>query len=346
MNLNEERTFQVNNTIYVLGSPIIPVEMLEQLAYSLSQQDISNRPIVIINPQANTIPDFDKLLENYIENYTAGKQKPSVNTSYAFETATDADIETMVSQQFSDLQSPMAQQQIAIYQTIRKQSQVKHQLAKYQDEASELWRQHCINPNAAEGSERYAELVYTLMPQTEQELKEVSTLLARLSSSPVEMSVPAAPAVEPTPEPVVEPEQSAQPEPIVQPEPAQSEVTPEPIPVAELKTESSVGTQICLCAEWRDAGMKRMPQSVAENIAQSANYQKFQTQQSIDVPGYQPVDLWILCQLGIPLYPDGVPIVYTLDGKFQRVGVSDRSILDANYWFPHPIFENYYEIML
>lgn len=339
MNLNEERTFQVNNTIYVLGSPIIHVEMLEQLAYSLSQQDISNRPIVIINPQANTIPDFDKLLENYIENYTAGKQKPSVNTSYAFETSTDSDIEAIVSQQFSDLTLPAAQQQIAIYQTIRSQSQIKHQLAKYQEEASELWRQHCINPNATEGSERYAELVYNLMPKAEQDLKDTSALLARLSSnmpSETPVQAPEVKQAEPIPEPVKELESIANLEPVSEPE-----VITESILVSDVSTN-----RICLCAEWRDAGMKQMPQSVAENIAQSANYQKFKTQQSIEVPGHQLVELWVLCQLGIPLYADGVPIVYTLDGKFQRLGESDRSVLDSNYWFPHPIFENYFEFML
>lgn len=350
MDLKEEKTFQINNIVYVLGSPVIPVETLEQLAYSLSQQDAGNRPIVIINPQANTVPDFDKMLENYIENYTAGKQRQNVTTSYAFEMSSDEEIESLVKQQFQDIQSPDAQQQISIYQTIRRQSQIKHNLANYQEEASELWRQHCINPNATDGSERYAELVYQLMPQAEQELNQVSELLSHLNSG-IKIQKSFQQTVENTPEQAV----SSKPE---------EEIRAEPEPVIELAQSSKIEnesvsesqvdyenlelefTNTCLCGEWRDAAMKQMPEAAAINMSQSVNYQKFQAQQSIDVPGYKPVELWVLCQLGIPLYPDGIPIVYTVDGKFQRVGNSDRSVLDTNYWFPRPIFENYFDSVL
>lgn len=350
MDLKEEKTFQINNIVYVLGSPVIPVETLEQLAYSLSQHDAGNRPIVIINPQANTVPDFDKMLENYIENYTAGKQRQNVTTSYAFELSSDEEIESLVKQQFQDIQSPDAQQQISIYQTIRRQSQIKHSLANYQEEASELWRQHCINPNATEGSERYAELVYQLMPQAEQELNQVSELLSHLNSG-IRIQKSFQQSVENTPEQAVsskpEEEIRAKPDPVI--ELAQS---------SEIENESGSESQVdyenlelkftntCLCGEWRDAAMKQMPETAALNMSQSVNYQKFQAQQSIDVPGYKPVELWVLCQLGIPLYPDGIPIVYTVDGKFQRVGNSDRSVLDTNYWFPRPIFENYFDAVL
>lgn len=350
MDLKEEKTFQINNIVYVLGSPVIPVETLEQLAYSVSQQDAGNRPIVIINPQANTVPDFDKMLENYIENYTAGKQRQNVTTSYAFEMSSDEEIESLVKQQFQDIQSPDAQQQISIYQTIRRQSQIKHNLANYQEEASELWRQHCINPNATDGSERYAELVYQLMPQAEQELNQVSELLSHLNSG-IKIQKSFQQTVENTPEQAV----SSKPE---------EEIRAEPEPVIELAQSSKIEnesvsesqvdyenlelefTNTCLCGEWRDAAMKQMPEAAAINMSQSVNYQKFQAQQSIDVPGYKPVELWVLCQLGIPLYPDGIPIVYTVDGKFQRVGNSDRSVLDTNYWFPRPIFENYFDSAL
>ena len=348
MDLSVEKTFQINNIVYVLGSPVVSVEMLEQLAYSLSQQDAGNRPIVIINPQANTVPDFDKMLENYIENYTAGKQRQNVTTSYAFELSSDEEIETLVKQQFQDIQSPNAQQQISIYKTIRRQSQIKHSLANYQEEASELWRQHCINPSATEGSERYAELVYQLMPQAEQELKDISERLTQLNSgvrTELPIQQPVENRVETTPEPVGEPVPESVPEPVVQEEPiAEQEASPEP----HLEETSSDLTfkKLCLCAEWRDAAVKQMPEGAARNMTQSVNYQKFQAQQSIEVPGYQAVELWVLCQLGIPMYPDGLPIVYTVDGKFQRVGKSDRSVLDASYWFPRPIFENYYDAVL
>lgn len=348
MDLSVEKTFQINNIVYVLGSPVVSVEMLEQLAYSLSQQDAGNRPIVIINPQANTVPDFDKMLENYIENYTAGKQRQNVTTSYAFELSSDEEIETLVKQQFQDIQSPNAQQQISIYKTIRRQSQIKHSLANYQEEASELWRQHCINPSATEGSERYAELVYQLMPQAEQELKDISERLTQLNSgvrTELPIQQPVENRVETTPEPVDEPVPESVPEPVVQEEPiAEQEASPEP----HLEETSSDLTfkKLCLCAEWRDAAVKQMPEGAARNMTQSVNYQKFQTQQSIEVPGYQAVELWVLCQLGIPMYPDGLPIVYTVDGKFQRVGKSDRSVLDTSYWFPRPIFENYYDAVL
>lgn len=348
MDLSVEKTFQINNIVYVLGSPVVSVEMLEQLAYSLSQQDAGNRPIVIINPQANTVPDFDKMLENYIENYTAGKQRQNVTTSYAFELSSDEEIETLVKQQFQDMQSPNAQQQISIYKTIRRQSQIKHSLANYQEEASELWRQHCINPSATEGSERYAELVYQLIPQAEQELKDISERLTQLNSGvrtelPIQQLVEN--RVETTPEPGIEPVIETVPEPVVQEEPI---VEQEAAPELQIEETSSDLTfkKLCLCAEWRDAAVKQMPENAARNMTQSVNYQKFQAQQSIDVPGHQAVELWVLCQLGIPMYPDGLPIVYTVDGKFQRVGKSDRSVLDTSYWFPRPIFENYYDAVL
>ena len=329
MNLNEERTFQINNVVYVLGSPVIPVETLEQLAYSLSQQDVGNRPIVIINPQANTVPDFDKMLENYIENYTAGKQRPMVNTSYAFETASDEEIADLVSKQFQNINSPAAQQQIAIYQTIRRQSQVKHQIAKYQAEAEDLWRQHCINPDSAEGSERYGQLVGYLMPQAEYELQQISELLSRLNTGTHRSSS----------QQIVE-------NPV---ENSSSQQTVEnPVETASSPVPSSVSdfNSICLCSEWRDAAVKQMPRQAAEMMCQAAGYQKFQAQQSQKVPGRATVELWVLCQLGIPMYADGLPIVYTVDGRFQRVGESSRSILDSDYWFPRPIFDNYYDSVL
>ena len=348
MDLSVEKTFQINNIVYVLGSPVVSVEMLEQLAYSLSQQDAGNRPIVIINPQANTVPDFDKMLENYIENYTAGKQRQTVTTSYAFELSSDEEIETLVKQQFQDIQSPNAQQQISIYKTIRRQSQIKHSLANYQEEASELWRQHCINPSATEGSERYAELVYQLMPQAELELKDISERLTQLNSgvrTELPIQQPVENLVETTSEPVVETVPEPILEPVVQEEPiAEQEAALEP-QIEETGSDLTF-KKLCLCAEWRDAAVKQMPENAARNMTQSVNYQKFQAQQSIDVPGHQAVELWVLCQLGIPMYPDGLPIVYTVDGKFQRVGKSDRSVLDTSYWFPRPIFENYYDAVL
>jgi hypothetical protein len=350
MDLKEEKTFQINNIVYVLGSSVIPVETLEQLAYSLSQHDAGNRPIVIINPQANTVPDFDKMLENYIENYIAGKQRQNVTTSYAFELSSDEEIESLVKQQFQDIQSPDAQQQISIYQTIRRQSQIKHSLANYQEEASELWRQHCINPNATDGSERYAELVYQLMPQAEQELNRVSELLSHLNSG-IRIQKSFQQSVENTPEQAVsskpEEEVRAKPDPVIELVQS-SEIENESVSESQVDYENLElkFTNTCLCGEWRDAAMKQMPETAALNMSQSVNYQKFQAQQSIDVPGYKPVELWVLCQLGIPLYPDGIPIVYTVDGKFQRVGNSDRSVLDTNYWFPRPIFENYFDAVL
>lgn len=354
MDLNEEKTFQINNIVYVLGSPVIPVETLEQLAYSLSQQDAGNRPIVIINPQANTVPDFDKMLENYIENYTAGKQRQNITTSYAFELSSDEEIASLVKQQFQDIQSPDAQQQISIYQTIRRQSQIKHSLANYQEEASELWRQHCINPNATEGSERYAELVYQLMPQAEQELKQVSELLSNLNSG-TKTQCRFLQSVENYVETATEQEVQSELKEEVPPNP---ELVAESVQNSQNEQESVLQSQVdstnlelkftdtCLCDAWRDAAVKQMPENAARNMSQSINYQKFQVQQSIDVPGYKTVELWVLCQLGISLYPDGIPIVYTVDGKFRRVGNSDRSVLDTNYWFPRPIFENYFDAML
>ena len=341
MDLTQEQTFQIQNKVYCLGNPVVTVETLEALVNAMTACGDVNRPIVIINPTAETIPNFDELLENYIEHNLLGKGNP-VTTSYMLHAAVDDEIKTLAEEQYRKDGTPIAYS-IEMYTLIREQSTIKGNIAALSAEADALWRAHCANPNSMEGSDRYVEVTTVLLPQAQQALDEITAKIAALPP-PVREPKPVAPRA--NIEPQVQQSIITEAEHVdddLPPwdidEPATiEEPVPAPIPVEHWVDQLSTDG-VSITEKWLSADKLVMPLSAAREKAQSQGYVAIRNQQLKQIPGYKSVPLEYLLMLGVPVYPDGTTIVYTRAGEFMRVGEANVSALNNNYWFPCPILE-------
>ena len=320
MELTNQSQIQIQNKIFTLGSPVTHADTLEQLLYVFQQQGIEGRPIVIINPVEDSLPDLANLLENYIENAMQGSYSNKVITSYMFQNATDEEIIAWAHSQYNAEGYQTVDSLIETGKAIRKQSQLKAELDRANARREELWKQHCINPNSDEGSAEYADLSYNVIPRIQESINQVTE---RMKSIPANLKT--GNYEEPQPVNVENVETSVE---------STSVGVENPVESVETDLEmSGTGTpDIMLMKSTR----LMMPLSVAKQLAQNPQNSVFAQQQSIKVPGYVTVPVEYLIALGVPLYADGVPIVYTKSGKFRRMGKSDISPVANAYWYPKP----------
>lgn len=380
MDLTRENSFQIQNNVYCFGNPVITVDTLQQLVSALQEHGETNRPIVIINPQANTIPNFDSMLENFISNEITVKPA-SIVTKYMLQNATDEQICEFAEQQYKPENGLSLDYLITMYTLIREQSNLRGTLDDLKAESDSLWKQHCLNPESDTGSERYGDIVYNIVPAVNTQLREVTHKLDTLSDWFTEpevkytpkhqsditepepivqdtdiVTVQKSPDVTDTVEPVCELDTVLQNidnnipdtvpvEPVIVPEPS---VQDTPIPdftaddteVTVVQTPHNIlpgGTTITL--KWLNSKLRVMPLSIARNRAQEPGYIAIRNQQESAPKEYIPVSLEYLLMLGIPIYPDGVPVVYTKSGEFMRVGTSEIPMNNTKYWFPRPMFD-------
>lgn len=310
MDLTNQTQIQIQNQIFTLGSPVTHADTLDQLLGIFQQEGITGRPIVIINPVSDSLPDLPNLLENYIENAMQGVYTAQP-VSYLFQDATDEDIIAWAKAQYNPAGDSSMDYLIEVGKTIREQSKLKRELDRVNARRDELWKQHCLNPNSNEGSDEYSNLTYTVVPQIEDKIKEVTAYLDTIPKSLNNGYVP---------EPVEEP--------------IKVDVQEEPVSLTEPSSDPCV-PQAPDIFTWCSTKLL-MPLSIAKNLAQSPQNQAFKAQQEQTVEGYTTVPLEYLIALGISLYADGVPIVYTKSGTFRRVGNSAVSPVVNSYWYPKP----------
>lgn len=341
MDLTQEQTFQIQNKVYCLGNPVVTVETLEALVNAMTACGDATRPIVIINPTAETIPNFDELLENYIEHNLLGNSN-QVTTSYMLHAAVDDEIRTLAEEQYRKDGTPI-EYSIEMYTLIREQSTIKSNIDALSAEADALWRAHCANPNSMEGSDRYVEVTTVLLPQAQKALDEITAKIAALPP-PVREPIPVAPQVNT--------ESQVQQPTIPETKPVDDDLPPwdidEPDTIEKTVSASIPAEQwvdqlstdgVSITEKWLSADKFVMPLSAAKEKAQSQGYVAIRNQQLKQIPGYKSVPLEYLIMLGVPVYPDGTTIVYTRAGEFMRVGEADVSVLNNNFWFPRPILE-------
>lgn len=341
MDLAQEQTFQIQNKVYCLGNPVVTVETLEALVNAMTACGDATRPIVIINPTAETIPNFDELLENYIEHNLLGNSN-QVTTSYMLHAAVDDEIRTLAEEQYRKDGTPI-EYSIEMYTLIREQSTIKSNIDALSAEADALWRAHCANPNSMEGSDRYVEVTTVLLPQAQKTLDEITAKIAALPP-PVREPIPVASPV--NTEPQVQQPTITEAKPVdadlppwdIDESDTIEEPVPAPIPVEHWVDQLSTDG-VSITEKWLSADKLVMPLAAAKEKAQSQGYVAIQNQQLKQIPGYKSVPLEYLLMLGVPVYPDGTTIVYTRAGEFMRVGEADVSVLNNNYWFPRPILE-------
>lgn len=320
MDLTNQTQIQIQNKIFTLGSPVTHVNTLDKLLYVFQQMGISERPIVIINPVDDSLPDLANLLENYIENAMQGFVATSRPT-YLFQGYTDEQILEWANSQYKPGSGTSLDYLIESGKAIREQSRLRCELDRLNSRKEELWRQHCLNPESEAGSAEYSDLSYNQIPRVESELKEVTDCLGRIPRDLDLGSVYTQSAVEDVPVENVE--------------------NPVEI-ISENVDKHDTGEMV---------GMRKpdlilsnpsnllMPLSVAKQIADSPQNQVFREQQSVEVPGYATVPLEYLIALGIQLYADGVPIVFTKSGGFRRIGNSSVNPVVVSYWYPTPRYK-------
>ena len=313
MDLTNQTQIQIKNKVFTLGSPVTHVDTLDKLLEVFQQEGIDQRPIVIINPVNDAIPDLTNLLENYIENSMQGTYTTS-HVTYLFQDATDDELLDWAKSQYKNGGNQTLDYLFEVGKTIRTQSQFKRELDSANARRDELWRLHCLNPESNAGSEEYANLTYTVVPQIEAKIKEVTEYLDKI---PKNLNTG---LVQDVPVPVV-------PEPEVN--------TPEPVVVEQVASTSIHQPNLVML---RSSNLL-MPLSIAKQLVDAPQNQAFKAQQEMQVEGYDTVPLEYLIALGVSLYADGVPIVYTKSGTFRRVGNSSISPLTKSYWYPTPRYQ-------
>ena len=312
MELTNQTQITIQNKVFTLGSPVTHADTLDQLLYVFQQQGIEQRPIVIINPVEDQIPNLTELLENYIANAMRGTEVEQ-RTSYMFQDATDEHILAWAESQYNPDGPVTLDYYIETGKCIRKQSQIKRDLDVAKARREELWRQHCLNPNSPEGSEEYSYITYNTIPMLESELAKVTEEMGKIPRTLDNGTRPTKPV----------------------------DVVENRVEPVEIKTEEpdaspeEVGSAT-MDATWVGTSQMIMPISVAKNLADSPQYAAFKKQQSAAPQGYLPVPLEYLIAYGVKLYADGVPVVYTKAGRFMRTGSSGVSPLVNDYWYPTP----------
>lgn len=326
MNLEGQTQIQIQNKVFTLGSPVTHADTLNQLLHLFEQQGIESRPIVIINPVEDSLPNLEQLLENYIENAMQGtlvKQR----TTYMFQDASDEEIYNWAKSQYRSDEVQTVDSLIETGMAIREQSRLKRDLDTANARRDELWKQHCLNPESDAGSAEYADITYNAIPRIEQAIQDVTK---RMGSIPRDLRKG-----------------------YIQ-EPVQA-VVENPVEIVE-NHEESVKTNVENLVETVDTTLEMtgtgkpdlmlmrttnmiMPLSVAKQLVNNPQNSAYKKQQEMSVPGYTTVPLEYLLALGVQMYADGVPIVYTKTGKFRRVGDSQVSPVVHGYWYPTPRYK-------
>lgn len=324
MDLTNQSQIQIQNKIFTLGSPVTHADTLDRLLYVFQQMGVTERPIVIINPVGDAIPDLANLLENYIENAMQGSYS-APHTTYLFQDYTDEQIVAWANSQYK-IGGASLDYWIETGKAIREQSRLKTELDRANSRREELWKQHCLRPESNEGSDEYANLTYNVVPQIEAAIKNVTNAMGKIpkdlnNGSEPTQSVPVENPVESVENCVESPSVSV-------------ENHVENVDTT-LEMSGTGKPDIMLCSTSRLI----MPLSVAKQVSDSPDNQLYKKQQQQEVPGYVTVPIEYLIALGIKLYPDGVPVVFTKSGKFRRVGVSQVSPIVSSYWYPTPRYK-------
>ena len=317
MELTGQSQITIQNKVFTLGSPVTHADTLNQLLTIFQEQGIEGRPIVVINPVEDSLPDLQNLLENYIENAMQGTLIQR-RTTYMFQDATDDDILKWASDQYKPGAGITLDYFIETGKAIRAQSQTKVEIDKTKDRLAYLWQQHCLHPESDEGSAEYSNLNFQVLPQLEARLQEITKCMAEIPKTLDNGTVP-----------------------VQQQEIVENPVEPvenhdAPIANVENPVESVESGLLKPNVFLFNPTNLLMPISVAKGLADSPQNAVFKQQQSQTVPGYQTVPLEYLIALGVQLYADGVPIVYTKSGEFRRVGDIQIPPVVSSYWYPKP----------
>lgn len=329
--------FVINNQVFVVGNPVIPVDTLEQLVQHLDHLG-AGQPIVIINPQAQAIPGFDAALSNLIQNNRT-RQVYNVTSEdrYKFREFTDEQIFNMAE---SDLrQYPGLDRDLTyeMYSRLKIRAEALYALDMMIRERDQIWAYHCANPQSNEGFSRYQELQNLQIPQQQAyynsvcaRLQEIESLLS-VQRADIAARVAAMSVVTNNTNTVNAETRAANVE--------TRAANVESVTVNTNTVNTTANTDVRIWAPWLSVDYLLMPLEAARSMLDTPMYSGLRNQQHdcvVDNVTYKAVEPEYLIALGIPVYPDGLPIVYTELGKFKRVGTSNQPLTNLDYWYPVP----------
>lgn len=333
--MNEE-PFVINNQVYVLGNPVITTETLEQLVQSLDHLGLG-QPIVIINPEAQVIPNFDQALSNLIQN---NRTRQFINVTsedkYKFKDFTDEQLQELV---VRDVQAnPMLKSDVLseVYTGLRLRAQYLFYIDQLIGEKDAIWAFHCANPDSPEGSDRFLELQNKLIPEAQQYYDFVCNRLTELEQTLYQVQETR--TIQAASETSVMYNNTQQ-QPTTQAATQETQAATQESNIDTVQTNTSVtAPEVKVWGPWITEDYLKMPLKNAKSASEGVPTVIKNQQRDFEVDSvvYKAVPLMYLLALGIPLYPDGVPIVYTKLGKFKRVGTSSRALNDMDYWYPTP----------
>lgn len=338
-NLDKE-PFVIQNRVYVLGNPVVNAQTLEQLVYALDQLG-DKQPIVIINPEAQAIPNFDTMLSNLIQN---NRSRQAVNVTstdkYKFKDLTDNQLEELVKQTVGNNPSIDYNRMLEIYQGLRIRAQSLYYLDNLSKERDAIWSHHCANPSSNEGVERYSELQYKLIPEAQSYYDFVCNRLKELDEGIIntEDNTEQHAATLATQQKEIQ-HITQQPEKQVAANEAINAANVNNTQVQQIHSTIEEKNEVSIWKPWLSEEYLKMPLSQAKQVVAAPAYSSLVRQQSdivIDGVSYKAVEPEYLIALGIPLVNDGVPIVYTSLGKFKRIGDSNVVPNNLSYWYPEP----------
>lgn len=322
----------------------------DELAHWIRQYP--DRPYIIFSPKFKKYPEYTELISNYIINNThlALEQPATIRRVVSDET-----LNILI--QHSDKVNEFAMDELLILQ---KRDKVLQYLDTLEAEFAELDVKMRHNTLTQEEYVRGEELCQNLIPAGKNQLADINNELAELIANRNKRfkethSVNADTVSEPT---LVSTERSAPSvaeqitdtvsqltESVTFQVHAVSEQTAtvsQPTTVTEkentlnLLPQTSTDTPCCqVTPNWKDSRLYWMPLSMAVQMADSPGYRQYKEQQT-DCDGYKAVPLQYLLMYRINLYLDGLPIVFTDNGEFMRIGNSDHDPLDMSYWYPKP----------
>lgn len=330
-NISPNEPITIHNRLYVLGNPIVSAQTLEQLVYALDQVG-DTAPIVIVNPEATTIPNFSERVRELIQNNR--RSQPVNNTStdrYTFCNLSDAQLQHLAEVDCKMHSTWNLDIQVKLYHGLRDRARALYEVDALAQERDQLWAAHCANPNSPTGSERYSQIVYQLLPQAQARYSQIVQYLEDLSKQQ-ESGINS-----------TEMQQSSVPEVnnVTQQETASTQLSNDS---AEDKSDEPLSTPGYIDSDrkpwitWLQPDYFVMPLEFAERLVKSEYQTLVQQQQDVIVQGqrWEAVQPKYLIALGIPIIYDNVPVCYTKQGTFRRIGQSTVPPTNVRYWYPTP----------
>lgn len=325
----------INNQLYCFDKPIICVDTFTQLISQLSHYSANTTIVAVIPNGADNTGELSQLVSNYIVNNLHAT--PTTNKMMTTHT-----LDNLSAQEITSLSRGDTELETIWYLT-HKYATYAAELQSLDNEMAVLTRKRDANTASDEEMARGYYLYNTLLPKIREmqdrafaELTEAQKTFTQLivekqasmSTQKTEPVTVQNMEIEPT-----SPVENTSAAPVSEQADA---ITPEPVSTDTPANNATAPINL-VTRKWRLPRYCSMSLLEARTLLeQSPYYQHYKTHQRQTIAGYTLVPPEYLLMFGIRVYPQDLPIVFTPSGEFMRLGESDHSKFDRDYWFPHP----------